>query len=770
MVGAADARVDDLLGRMTIEEKVAQLGGVWITGLVHDDAFDEERAHQLLEHGIGQVTRIGASTGLRPSESAALLNQIQSFVRDHTRLGIPVLLHEESTGGYCARDATVFPQAIGLAATWDPALVEELAAVIREQMLAVGARQSLAPVLDVARDPRWGRVEETYGESPVLAGILGTAYVRGLQSDDLRHGVLATGKHFLGYGLPEGGMNHAPVQLGPRELREVYAEPFAAAIRDAGLGSIMNSYSSVDGLPCAGAPALLTELLRDELGFDGMVVADYFAVDLLRTHHHVAADKAGAAALALEAGLDVELPATDCFGAPLRDAIERGRVGEDTVDRAVRRVLSTKVALGLFDEPLVDATSAAVAFDTPVQRSIARRAAAESVVLLANDRVLPLPADLGRLAVIGPGADDRRLLQGDYHYPAHVEIVYERADEALLPQAGAAFAAGPFFTEHITPYRALVEALPSCEIVLAPGCDVSGDDRGGFTEAEAAARGADVAVVVTAGRSGLQPACTVGEARDATDLSLTGVQPELVELVAATGTPTVLVVMSGRVHTLGELADRCAAVVWVAPPGEEGGRGLADVLVGAADPSGRLPVTLPRAVGQVPTHHDHRAGGGKTLFYDNYTDSPASPAYPFGHGLSYTTFAYGDPEVDAGTTTDPIELTVEVTNTGDRAGVEVVQLYGRDDVASVARPARQLLGFARLSLEPGRRRTVRFTVDPSRLAFFDPSMRFVVEPGTFTFWVGSSSVDTRAAVVVELTGDLVEHAQRSVVATGVEIS
>src|SRR3954471_7818731 len=504
-------RVADLLGRMTLEEKVAQLGCVWITALVTDDHFDADHAAELLHDGMGQVTRIGASTGLLPEQNAALMNQVQQVAVESTRLRIPVMVHEESTGGFCARGATVFPQGIGLAATWNPALVEEVAAVIRRQMLAVGARQTLAPVLDIARDPRWGRVEETYGEDPILAGTIGIAYVRGLQTDDLAGGVVATGKHFLGYAVPEGGMNHAPVQLGPRELREVYAEPFAAAIRDAGLASVMNSYSSVDGLPCAGAASVLSDLLRDELGFDGAVVADYYSVGLLITHHHTAADKSAAAVQALSAGLDVELPATDCYGEPLREAIGRGDVGMDVVDRAVARVLTTKFRLGLFEAPYVESGLAPAAFDTAEQRRLARRAAADSIVLLANDGVLPLDPAAGlRIAVVGPGADDQRLLQGDYHYPAHLEIVFaDDSDAALLPEAGGAFKPGPYYTPHVTPLAGIRAAVPDPSLVTyEQGCGVTGDDRSGLGAAADAAADADVAVVVVAGKSGLRRECT----------------------------------------------------------------------------------------------------------------------------------------------------------------------------------------------------------------------------------------------------------------------
>jgi beta-glucosidase len=776
-----EERVENLLGQMTLDEKIAQLGCLWSTSLVRDDAFDADFAASKMPHGMGQVTRIGASTGLRPPESAALMNAIQRIAIERTRLGIPIFVHEESVGGFCHRDATVFPQGLGLASSWNPALVEQVAGVIREQMLAVGARLGLAPVLDIARDPRWGRVEETYGEDPVLAGMIGTAYVRGLQTDDLRNGIVATGKHFLAYAMSEGGRNWNPVQLGPRELREVYAEPFAAAIRDAGLAAVMNSYASVDGLPCAGSPSILTGLLRDELGFQGAVVADYWSIPQLLRFHRVAADRGAAARLALSAGLDMELPETDFYSEPLKEEVEAGRLSMDVVDTSVRRVLRIKFQLGLFERPYVDAEAAGTHFQTPEQRALARQAVAESAILLANDGTLPLAPELRRIAVIGPGADDQRLLQGDYHYPAHLEAIYlapEPAldtgnligdDEDLTPTAGGAYAPGPHFTPHVTPLAGLRVALGGdVEVTYAKGCDVLGEDRSGFGAAVQIARGADVAVVVVAGKSGLRRPVTVGEANDATNLDLTGVQTELIEAVAETGTPLVVVVMSGRVHSLERVAARANALVLMFPPGEEGGNGLADVLTGAVSPSGRLPVSLPRSAGQIPVYAGYRAGGGRAMFFGDYTDSPTTPLYAFGHGLSYTSFAYEDLTVRGTTTHEPVVVSVVVRNTGARAGTDVVQLYVQDQVASVARPDRMLAGFARVTLEPGQVQQVSFTVHPSRLAFYDPQMRFVVEPGTFSFGVGDSAEDIRADQVVALDGELAEYRQREIVATRVE--
>ncbi|HLG76704.1 MAG TPA: glycoside hydrolase family 3 C-terminal domain-containing protein, partial [Ktedonobacteraceae bacterium] len=414
-------------------------------------------------------------------------------------------------------------------------------------------------------------------------------------------------------------------------------------------------------------------------------------------------------------------------------------------------------------------------FQTPEQRSLARKAAAESVILLTNDGVLPLAPTLKRVAVIGPGADDERLLQGDYHYPTHLEIIYAAPKdpentELAVPQAAGSYAPGPYFTPHITPLAGLSAALgPDVEIAYAKGCEVLGDDRSGFAEALEVAREADVLIAVVAGRSGLRRPATVGEFNDATNLDLTGVQQELIDALADTGRPLVVVVLSGRVHTLAHIAERANALLQMFPPGEEGGNGLADVLTGRVNPSGRLPVSMPRSVGQIPNHSGYRAGGDNPLAFGDYMDSPTTPLFPFGHGLSYTTFAYSDLDVQATSTSEPIEVSVSVRNTGKHAGDEVVQLYCRDLVASVARPDRVLLGFARLSLAAGQERRVTFTVHPSRLAFYDPQMRFVTEPGAFTFCIGASSSDIRAEKIVTLTGQTVEYSQREIVSTAVSV-
>ncbi len=759
---APEARANDLLGRMELDEKLAQLGCVWSTQLADEHGFSAAKAAEKLRHGTGHVTRIAASTGLRPVENASFMNAIQRWLVEETRLGIPAIVHEESTAGFTARDADQFPQAIGLAATWNPDLVQRMAGRIREQMLAVGARQTLAPVLDVARDPRWGRVEETYGEDPYLASRLGVAYVRGMQGERLADGVVATGKHFLGYGLSEGGHNHKPVHLGPRELREVYARPFLCAIQEAGLASVMNAYNDVDGLPCGGSREILDDLLRGELGFEGVVVADYFTTLLLVVSHRVAGDKADAAQLALEAGLDVELPALDGY-AELASRVRDGRLAESVVDRSVRRVLRQKLELGLFERPTVDEAVAARSYQTPEARALARELAEQSLVLLRNEGgLLPLSPGIARVAVIGPCADDVRLLQGDYHYPAHAEIVYRRAGGDagdVLPRSDeVAFQPGPYYPPTTTPLAGIRAAVSAATRVgFAQGCEVNGDDASGLAEAVEVARGADVAILCVGGRSGLLPDCTSGEFRDAAGLGLTGLQQRLVEEVWATGTPCVVVLVNGRVMALPWIASHVPALLEAWIPGEEGGRAIADVLFGAASPSGRLPVTLPRSVGQVPLYHARKwsAAPVEGPFSPDYVDLEASPLFPFGFGLGYTSFDYGALEVAPATVAPdrPVSVSCTVTNRGEREGTEVVQLYVRDLVASVTRPLQQLAGFARVPLAPGESRRVRFRLDPSQLALVDRSLRLRVEPGRVEVRVGASAEDLRLEGAFTIEGE-----------------
>ena len=743
-------RVADLLGRMTTEEKVAQLVGRWSTSLVDNvSVATPEIEMDTISHGLGHVTKVGGSSGLDPEASAALTNAIQRALVEGTRLGIPAIVHDEATGGLQHRGATSLPQPLGIASTWNVELAGEIGELVRTEARAVGVTQLLAPVLDVVRDPRWGRFEETFGEAPELVGQLGAAFIIAAQTADLHGGVACTGKHFLGYSLSAGGRNQAPVDAGPRELRDVHARPFAVAISAAGLRSVMNSYSSIDGVPVAADWSILTGLLREELGFSGVVVADYWAVQQLFDQHCTVGSQEEAAIVALSAGLDLELPQPDCY-LDLVEAVATEKLAEPVLDTACARVLALKVELGLFESPYVDIAGASAKLDCDDHRRVARRAAAESTVVLTNDGTLPLSRSLTSIAVIGPHADDPRLLQGTYSYPTGSEAVLQAYAEGgeiatdgstSLPQSGKLLVPELLYTDHVTPAAGLRAAFPNASVTVHRGCPHDGAaDDAEMAGAVVAAAASEVAVVFVGARSGMTTDCTNGESRDATNLDLPGDQRALIKAVAETGTPTVVVVVSGRVHTLIDERDLASALVWCAPPGEEAGTGIADVLTGAVDASGRLPVSFPRSVGQIPVHHDIRRRGDVSHWFIDYMDESRHPLFAFGHGLSYTTFDYGGPGAEVGTTTTATVVQVTVTNSGDRAGVETIQLYVTDHLASVVRPVRELIGFARVSLDAGESRRVRFTVDPTRLAFHGSEVgSMVTEPGDFTFAVGSSS-------------------------------
>jgi beta-glucosidase len=757
-----EARVKDLLSRMTLDEKLAQMGGVWSSSLLDQHgAFSSAQAAEKLAHGIGHITRIGGATVLGPADSAGLANAIQRFLVEHTRLRIPAIIHEESCAGYVARGATCFPQAIGLASTWEPELIEEMTRVIRTQMRAVGAHHALAPVLDVARDPRWGRTEETFGEDPYVISQMGIAYVRGLQGSDLAHGIVATGKHFVGYAASEGGMNWAPAHIPQRELLEIYVIPFAAAITEAQLASVMNAYHEIDGVPLGCSKELLVDLLRGELGFDGVVVTDYFTIPMLLSYHGIARDESDAARLALEAGLDVELPASHCYGEPLRQALAAGTVDMALVDAAVSRLLRMKMQLGLFEQPYVDAAVAEAVFDTSAQRALAYRIAQKSIVLLKNDGdLLPLKKSLTSIAVIGPSADSVRLLQGDYHYPAHLEPTFGAIKEAdLSPRADGSVNLAQYFVRMTSVLQGIKgKVSPRTSVHAAPGCDVLGGSTQGFAAAIDAARKAQVAVVVVGDRSGLVDGCTSGESIDRAELGLPGVQQALVEAVVATGTPVVVVLINGRPLALPWIAAHVPAVIEAWLPGEEGGSAVADVLFGDFNPAGRLPISLPVTVGQVPVYYNHKPSGGRTNWKGDYLGTSTQPLFPFGHGLSFTRFEYRNMEIYSRQVeaSGGVRIGVTVANAGDCAGDEVVQLYVHDAAASVTRPVKELKGFKRVALEPGQQKTVSFALAVSQLGFYDRGMRFMVEPGTIEVMVGSSSTDIRLRGAFEIIGEPVD--------------
>ena len=624
-------------------------------------------------------------------------------------------------------------------------------------MRAIGAHQGLSPVLDICRDPRWGRTEETFGEDPHLVARMGVAFVSGLQGDDLADGVIATAKHFVGYSASEGGLNWAPSHLGARELRDVYLYPFEAAVRSAGLRSVMNAYSELDGVPAAADRGLLTGILREQWGFVGCVVADYFAVRQLADYHRLAADGLEAAAIAIDAGLDVELPGTDCYGEPLLQAIRSGRVAEATVDTAVRRVLTTKFELGLFERAIVEPDAVAGVTATPAHRRLAAEIAGKSLVLLRNDGILPLRPDVVSIAVIGPNADEPRHLVGDYAYAVHVESLQE------VLRSGRNVFDIPIDEQHSL--DAVTIDAPSViaelrtrfgdRVRFAGGCAVNSAERTGFVEAVALAAECDVAVMVMGDKAGLTDDCTSGESRDVASLDLPGVQEALVHAVLDTGTPVVLVLVAGRPIGSAALHERCAAIVMAWLPGEAGGAAIADALTGNVNPGGKLPITYPRSVGQVPVYYGHKLSGGRSHWTGDYVDSPAAPLYPFGHGISYTTFVLSDASVarDELSWNESIMTTVTITNAGGRDGDEVVQLYVRDPSASVTRPVLELKGFVRVSLGAGESRLVTFSTPAGQLGFHDRDLAYVVEPGQVDVFVGTSSVELVEAGTVTVVAD-----------------
>jgi beta-xylosidase len=754
----AGRRVADLLGRMSLAEKIAQLGSVWMGASGDGDgvapmqdqffSYDQPPFEEQIKNGLGQLTRV---FGTRPVDAAAgmsALASLQARVAAASRLGIPAVAHEECLTGFAAWGATIFPTPLAWGAAFNPALVYQMTRAFGATMRSAGIHQGLATVLDVTRDYRWGRTEETIGEDPYLVGTVGTAYVRGLQDAGLQ----ATLKHFVGYSASRAGRNMAPVSMGGREFADVMLVPFEMAIRLGGARSVMPTYIDIDGVPASGDPLLLTTLLRDTLGFDGLVVSDYYAVSFLELQHAVAGNPGDAAVLALAAGLDVELPGTRCFGQPLLDRAAAGEIAPQLIDRAAARVLRQKLDLGLLDpgwSPDAPAGTAGGAlardFDPPEQRDIARRLAEESVILLANgpgdDGNRPLPiAPATRVAVVGPLADDPLAFFGCYSMPRHLGHT-RRFD-------GSAGGAGVEVATLLGALRAEGVGVTG----YARGCDVRTDDESGIAEAVSSCRSADLIVAVVGDEAGLFGRGTSGEGCDVTELKLPGAQQELLHALADTGLPVVAVLVTGRPYALGAVAGRLAAVVQAFFPGEEGGRAIAGVLSGRVTPSGRLPAEIPRDHGAQPSTYLRSRNAAQ---HSGSSVDP-TPLFPFGHGLSYTTFEYADLALSATevATDGTVDISCTVRNSGEIAGAEVVQLYLGDPVASVVRPVRWLAGFARAALAPGEAARVTFRVHADRTAFTGAGLTKIVEPGTITVNLGGSSADLPLMCSYTLTGPL----------------
>jgi len=760
-----EARADALVAVMNLREKVAQLYGVWVgasdeggeVAPYQHEMEDPVDLAELLPHGLGQLTRPFGTAPVDPALGALSLLRTQRRIMAANRFGIPALAHEECLAGFAAWGATAYPVPLAWGATFDPALIRRMAAAIGGDMRAVGVHQGLAPVLDVVRDARWGRVEETIGEDPYLVGTIGTAYIQGLESA----GIIATLKHFAGYSASRAGRNLAPVGMGPRERADVILPPFEMAVRESGVRSVMHAYTDTDGIPSAADDRLLTGLLRDTWGFTGTVVADYFGIAFLKTLHGVAGTLGEAAGAALAAGVDVELPTVKAFGEPLVRALADGQVPEALVDRAVRRVLTQKAQLGLLDadfdpvpavlggagrESAVEpqALRGRVDLDTPGNRELARQVAEESVVLLRNDGILPL-ARPARIALVGPNAEVPTAVLGCYAFPMHVGVQH--------PQV-------PVGIELPTLREALTAEFGGAEITVAAGASVDGTDRDGFPAAVRAARDADVVVLALGDRAGLFGRGTSGEGCDAQSLALPGVQQQLLDAMLDTGTPVVVTLLAGRPYALGRAVTEAAAIVQTFFPGESGTAALAGVLSGRVNPSGRLPVSVPGGPGHQPsTYLAARLGQSSQV-----SSVDPTPAFGFGHGLTYTTFQWTDLDVaELRTGTDgEVRCSFTVRNTGRREGTEVVQLYLHDPVASVVQPVQRLAGYHRVRLAPGESARVHVTVPADLASFTGRDGRRLVEPGALELRFGASSADSRLTVICTLTGPArpVDHTRR----------
>jgi beta-glucosidase len=746
-------RVDDLLARMTLDEKVAQLETIWEQkAKVQTPAgrFSPELASKNFPNGIGGFARPSDYRGVTRSNGAAgasgeavnrdarqtadYVNAAQHWAVEQTRLGIPILMHEESLHGYVARDATSFPQAIALASTWDPELVSRIFSVAAREARARGATLVLAPVLDVTRDPRWGRIEETFGEDTYLTTQMGLAAVRGFQGPTLplpADKVMVTLKHFTGHGWPEGGMNVGPAHVGQRELREIFFPPFEAAVKTYPVRSVMASYNEIDGIPSHANDWLLNGVLRREWGFRGAVVSDYYGIRELVTRHRLTDDVKVAAERAIESGVDVETPDPEAF-VHLPELVRDGRVPVALVDQAVRRLLELKFESGLFENPFPDPATAEAKTATPDAIALAREAAGKAIVLLRNEHsLLPLdPAKLKRLAVLGTHAKDTPI--GGYSdVPKHVVSVLEGLQEA---------GKGRFAVDYSEGVRLTESRCRSCDEVKLVPASVNKKLNAAAVET---AKKADVIVMVLGGNEQTsREAWADTHLGDRSSLDLVGQQQELAKAVLALKKPTVLLLLNGRPLSVNYLAEHAPALLEGWYLGQETGHAVADVLFGNVNPGGKLPVSIARSVGQLPVFYNHKPSARRGYLFDT-----TKPLYPFGFGLSYTTFDISAPRVltPVIAANQPARIAVDVANTGSRAGDEVVQLYVHDDEASVTRPVIALKRFERVTLQPGERRTITFELTPDDFALWNPQMQRVVEPGTFTIYAGPNSVDLKSA-------------------------
>lgn len=758
-------RVADLLARMTPEEKFAQMHAYWL--VLSPDGDHRERTDlsdefsgatqqaalaERLKRGAGQITRPLGTHIVAPREGVRAANRLQRMLVEETRLGIPAMFHEECLVGLLCKDATLFPSSLNYGSTWDPELVEQAAQAIGQEARAVGCHQGLAPVLDVSRDVRWGRTEETFGEDPWLVGLMATHYVKGLQGP--KRDLLATLKHYVGHSFSEGARNHAPVHLGFCELSDTFLLPFEMAVKLAHAGSVMPAYHDIDNVPTHADDFLLTKVLREQWGFDGIIVADYGGVSLLHQHHGVAQDAAHSAALAFNAGLDIELPKDDC-ARHLAQALERGLITMEKVDEIVARVLAEKFRLGLFEHPYADENDIVLQSDDT--RRIAREVAARSLTLLENNGVLPLQGT-PRVAVVGPTADDPLALLSGYSFPVHLIIsdMLEQTSQVTTPLAALREQPGIALTGYAKGCHIIEKRMAGAPVFPGDSGEKPmqqspvSDDTSLIPEAVRLATESDVVLAFVGDLSGLFQSGTVGEGSDTDSLQLPGVQQQLLEALVEAGKPVVVVMTGGRPYHLGGLESRVAAWVMAWAPGQEGGHAIADLLTGKHEPQGRLVVSVPKSAGAMPYYYNHKLKSGGTPYAFHF-----GSRYPFGYGKTWTTFRYGELEIaQARVPMDgDVEASVTVTNSGTQPGSEVVQLYVRDKVASLVRPVQELKAFGRVSLAPGESARVTFRIPVDMLNFTSRDGVRIVEPGEFEIRVGANSGDIRSRGTVTVEGE-----------------
>lgn len=726
-----DERVDDLLARMTLREKTAQVLCLWQEKTVflnEDGSFSPEKADSVFQYGLGQIGRPSEKRNAR--EMAEFTNEIQKYFLEKTRLGIPVIFHEECLHGHAAPDGTHYPQPIGMASTWDRELIQKIFTATAKEARLRGASQALTPVVDVARDPRWGRVEETYGEDPYLVSEMGLAAVRGFQGEgpgiDKEH-VISTLKHFAAHGQPESGNNIAPVNISERTLRETFFYPFKKAVEQGGVMSIMASYNEIDGVPSHASDWLLNKVLREDWGFEGVVVSDYYAIKELFSRHHVAEDMTSAASLALKSGVDIELPDPEAFP-DLEESITNGSLDIAYLDKAVRRILKHKFLAGLFDNPYVDPDLAEQVTGSDEHRALALKAAQKTITLLQNEGNLA-PIDRSKvktIAVIGPNANTE-LLGGYSDQPKQFVSVLQGIKERAGDNINILYAEGCKITEPGSWYEDPIEKSDPKE------------DRKKIREAVAVARKADVVVLAIGGNElTSREGWSETHLGDRTDLQMVGLQNELIDALAKTGKPIIAFLFNGKPLAINNVIEKVPTIFESWYLGQETGYAVADVLFGEVNPGGKLPISFPRSVGHIPAYYNYKPTARRGYLFDD-----VSPLFAFGYGLSYTTFDISAPTLSAGNMGigESTEVSVTLTNTGDRAGDEVVQVYIRDKVSSVTRPVKELKEFRRVTLQPGESKEVSFNITPEMLSFYDINMNFVVEPGDFDIMVGSSSRD-----------------------------